>query len=118
MGDDPSMCGGSGMLNCLCLIYMGGSLLVTAGIWGLAFQIMYLVWWRPSCSPTGPVPETWPEEAVFPWWFNHNTVFHVCYVVFVILIAASAETSSDTPEEKPEEKPKPEEKLSRAELAV
>lgn len=71
-------------------------LLLMSGVWGISFQTMYLLWWRSSCHPTGPVPETWPEDALFSCDFNHNAWFHVCYMVHVLMVAASVNPRGKT----------------------
>merc|ERR1711900_6329 len=64
-------------------------LLLSAGVWAFVFQTMYLFWWRSSCNPKGPVPDTWPEDALFSCEFNHNAWYHVCYIVWTLMIAVS-----------------------------
>merc|ERR1712096_293968 len=63
------------------------SYMVSAAVEGILLHIFYLGRWRTSCSPTGLVPQTWPEDALFPWWFNHNAWYHIGCAAFVILLA-------------------------------
>jgi len=62
---------------------------LVVGCWGVSFQAMYFGWWRGRCDPTGLVPETWPEDALFSWEFNHNAWYHVCYIVMTLLLTLS-----------------------------
>merc|ERR1712098_432149 len=92
--DEPGLVNLAGCLQFnLVLIGIGfearNRMMIFASIWCRLLHAVWLGWWRPSCAPTGRVPETWPEDAIFSWKFNHNAWYHVGFMVFTVLLAMS-----------------------------